>query len=152
MKLLLDLQIDKGLTLLFVTHDLGLARKIADRIGVMLSGRLVEIGPAARVLSCPAHPYTRFLMESARGRGRAAGVDPTASQSTGCPFALRCDRMKEICRSELPTPVDADGPGLTASCFHPLHVPGPEPEGPAADDQGQPRAPSQVSHCRLRTA
>jgi len=62
LKLLLDLQIERGLTMLFITHDLGLARKIADRIGVMQAGRLVEEGPAARLLKHPAEPYTRRLM------------------------------------------------------------------------------------------
>ena len=67
LKMLLDLQTEKGLTLLLVTHDLGLARKIADRIGVMRAGRLVEIGPAARVMGRPGHSYTRQLIESAGG-------------------------------------------------------------------------------------
>ena len=68
LKILLDLQIEKGLTMLFVTHDLGLARKVADRIGVMLKGRIVEVGPAARLLNNPGHPYTGLLIDSARGR------------------------------------------------------------------------------------
>ncbi|MDZ7761058.1 MAG: ATP-binding cassette domain-containing protein [Desulfovermiculus sp.] len=67
LKMILGLQIEKGLTLLFVTHDLDLAGKIADRAGVMLSGRLVELGPAARVLQNPAHPYTWSLLQGARG-------------------------------------------------------------------------------------
>jgi peptide/nickel transport system ATP-binding protein len=75
LKLLLDLQIEKGLTLLFVTHNIGLARKIADRVGVMQAGRLIEVGPASRILSHPGHPYTRLLIESAGGRGRGAGID-----------------------------------------------------------------------------
>ncbi|MEW6487133.1 MAG: ABC transporter ATP-binding protein [Thermodesulfobacteriota bacterium] len=65
LKRLLDLQIEKGLTLLLVTHDLGLARKVSDRIGVMDRGRLVEIGPAAHVLAHPEHPCTRQLLASA---------------------------------------------------------------------------------------
>jgi peptide/nickel transport system ATP-binding protein len=64
LKLLLDLQIEKGLTLLLVTHDLGLARKVCDRIGVMHAGRLVEVGNAAQVLQRPAHPYTRELLNA----------------------------------------------------------------------------------------
>lgn len=64
MKLLLDLQIEKGLTLLLVTHDLGLARKVSDRIGVMHAGRLVEVGNAAQVLRRPGHPYTRELLNA----------------------------------------------------------------------------------------
>ena len=65
LKLLLDLQIEKGLTLLLVTHDLGLARKIGDKLAVMEAGRLVEFGPAPRVLSRPAHPYTAKLVAAA---------------------------------------------------------------------------------------
>lgn len=64
MKLLLDLQIEKGLTLLLVTHDLGLARKVSDRIGVMHSGRLVEVGNAARVFHRPDHPSTQKLLNA----------------------------------------------------------------------------------------
>ncbi|HDR47063.1 MAG TPA: ATP-binding cassette domain-containing protein, partial [Geoalkalibacter subterraneus] len=65
MKLLLDLQIEKGLTLLLVTHDLGLARKVSDRIGVLHQGRLIEVGPAARILQTPQHPQTLYLLQQA---------------------------------------------------------------------------------------
>ncbi|MDY0269148.1 ABC transporter ATP-binding protein [Trichloromonas sp.] len=64
MRLLLDLQIEKGLTLLLVTHDLGLARKVSDRIGVMHAGNLVEVGNAAQVWQHPGHPYTRELLNA----------------------------------------------------------------------------------------
>jgi peptide/nickel transport system ATP-binding protein len=67
LKMLLNLQIEKGLTLLFVTHNIGLARKVADRIGVMSGGRIIETGPAARIVNHPAHEYTRALIHSARG-------------------------------------------------------------------------------------
>ncbi|MCG6880313.1 MAG: ABC transporter ATP-binding protein [Deltaproteobacteria bacterium] len=62
LKLLLDLQTERGLTMLFVSHDIALARKISDRMGVMLAGRLVELGRASRILSHPAHPYTKMLL------------------------------------------------------------------------------------------
>ncbi len=62
LKLLMNLQVEKGLTMLFVTHDIGVARKIADRIGVMQQGKVVEMGPAVQVLKNPSHPYTRHLM------------------------------------------------------------------------------------------
>jgi peptide/nickel transport system ATP-binding protein len=149
MKMLLDLQIEKGLTLLFVTHDLGLARKIADRIGVMLSGRLVEIGPAARVMGCPVHPYTRFLMESARGQRKACGPVPDGNLSAGCSFVQHCDRAAERCRHEPPPPVDVDGHGQTASCYNPLNARVPERTGPAANGCGQPHFPLQPDHCGL---
>ena len=67
LKLLLDLQIQRGLTMLFVSHDVGLVRKISDRIGVMYEGRMVEMGPASTVLQEPRHPYTRLLIGSAMG-------------------------------------------------------------------------------------
>jgi peptide/nickel transport system ATP-binding protein len=67
LKMLLNLQIEKGLTLLFVTHNIGLARKVADRIGVMAGGRMVETGAAARIIHHPEHDYTRTLIQSARG-------------------------------------------------------------------------------------
>ncbi len=80
LKLLLDLQIQKGLTMLFVSHDVGLVRKISDRIGVMYQGRMVETGPASVVLQQPRHPYTRLLIRSAMGE---------FSQETACeePFS-----------------------------------------------------------------
>jgi peptide/nickel transport system ATP-binding protein len=67
LKMLLTLQIEKGLTLLFVTHNIGLARKVADRIGVMAGGRMVETGAAARIIHHPEHDYTRTMIQSARG-------------------------------------------------------------------------------------
>jgi peptide/nickel transport system ATP-binding protein len=67
LKMLLGLQIEKGLTMLFVTHNIGLARKVADRIGVMVDGRIIETGPAARIINHPGHQYTKMLINSARG-------------------------------------------------------------------------------------
>ncbi len=67
LKMLLNLQIDKGLTLLFVTHDIGLARKVGDRIGVMRNGRIVETGTSAQIINHPEQDYTKMLINSARG-------------------------------------------------------------------------------------
>ncbi|MEA2060863.1 MAG: ABC transporter ATP-binding protein [Thermodesulfobacteriota bacterium] len=67
LKMLLNLQIDKGLTLLFVTHDIGLARKVGDRIGVMRNGRIVETGTSAQIINHPEQDYTKMLIHSARG-------------------------------------------------------------------------------------
>ncbi|MBS0002887.1 MAG: ABC transporter ATP-binding protein [Thioalkalivibrio sp.] len=74
LKRLLDLQIEKGLTMLLVTHDLGLARKVADRIGVMRAGRIVERGPAVRLLNHPEHPYTQELLRGSFRQPIAAPV------------------------------------------------------------------------------
>jgi peptide/nickel transport system ATP-binding protein len=104
LKLLLDLQIERGLTMLFVSHDIGLARKISDRIGVMLAGRIVEIGPSSLVLSQPLHPYTRLLMDSAGGNWKGTNESNTAQQLTrGCAFRLRCPRQQKQCEREAPS-------------------------------------------------
>jgi peptide/nickel transport system ATP-binding protein len=104
LKLLLDLQIERGLTMLFVSHDIGLARKISDRIGVMLAGRIVEIGPSSLVLSQPLHPCTRLLMESAGGNWKETkGGDAAMQVESGCLFRLRCPRHQEQCEREAPS-------------------------------------------------
>ena len=122
LKMLLGLQIEKGLTMLFVTHDLGLARKIGDRIGVMLDGRLVEIGPAARIVNRPGHPYTRMLVDSARGRidSRAEAVSAAEGAEGSCPFVPRCGRASPDCRSTVPGAADLDSGRHWAWCHHPL--------------------------------
>ena len=76
LKRLLNLQIEKGLTMLLVTHDLGLARKVADRIAVMRAGRIVERGMAVQVLNRPQHPYTRELLQGPFGSQTAPLPDP----------------------------------------------------------------------------
>ena len=96
LKLMLELVHDAGVTILVVTHDLGLAWNIADRIAVMYLGRIVEEGPAEKLLSHPRHPYTRALlsvvpeaeeMEQQILQGEAP--DPTRIPS-GCRFHPRC--------------------------------------------------------------
>jgi len=109
LKLLLDLQIELGLSMLFVTHDIGLARKISDRLGVMLQGRLIEFGPASLVIDQPAHPYTRLLIDSVSGLSRksfnsgSGGVEPG-----GCPFEPRCPRAKDVCKKKNPQMLERD--------------------------------------------
>lgn len=103
LKLLLDLQIETGMTLLFVTHDMGLARKISDRMGVMLQGRVVETGPASQLLNHPRHPYTRLLMESVSGKqGPEAYEEDDFKHPVGCPFVFRCQHGRAICREQIP--------------------------------------------------
>ena len=103
LKLLLDLQIERGLTMLFVSHDIGLVRKISDRIGVMLQGQMIERGPAPYILSQPCHPYTRLLIESVRGvfppelnRGN------NRQYPAGCSFAHRCSGRRDVCDKKAP--------------------------------------------------
>ncbi len=120
LKTLLNLQTEKGLTMLFVTHDLGLARKIADRIGVMLAGRLVEAGPAAEVISRPGHPYTRQLLAGARGESNAFTMNITGTPKTGCPFSHRCGRVVDECLAGLPGAVNLNSGRHLAWCFNPV--------------------------------
>jgi peptide/nickel transport system ATP-binding protein len=103
LKLILDLQIERGVTMLFVSHDIGLARKISDRMAVMLAGRIVEIGPSSLVISQPLHPYTRLLMEGAGGNWQGSnGGDAAKRVGSGCPFLLRCPRHRAQCEREAP--------------------------------------------------
>ena len=121
LKMLLGLQIEKGLTMLFVTHDLGLARKVGDRIGVMLAGRLVEVGPAARVINRPGHPYTRMLLDCARGLVEAGPSGSfTPGENGACPFFSRCGRSEPDCGRARPGPASLSGGGHAAWCFYPL--------------------------------
>jgi microcin C transport system ATP-binding protein len=77
LKLLKDLQTRLGMAMLFITHDLGIVRKIADDVCVMQKGRIVEAGPVERVFSAPQHAYTRALL-AAEPKGVAPQYDDTA--------------------------------------------------------------------------
>ncbi len=103
LKLLLDLQTERGLTMLFVSHDMALARKISDRLGIMLAGNLVELGRASLILSKPAHPYTKMLLEGAVGhRQEAWRGKSNEAEEQGCPFLSRCSQKQDICGKEFP--------------------------------------------------
>jgi peptide/nickel transport system ATP-binding protein len=69
LRLLLDLQNERGISMLFVTHDIGVARKVSDRIAVLHGGDIVENAPAHRVIANPEHPYTKQLIGVAKGGG-----------------------------------------------------------------------------------
>jgi peptide/nickel transport system ATP-binding protein len=93
--LLADLQADLGMAILFITHDLGVVARIADRVVVLYAGRVMERGTARQVFHDPAHPYTRALLACLPGRGgesRSIGGDlPSATTPpAGCRFADRC--------------------------------------------------------------
>jgi peptide/nickel transport system ATP-binding protein len=121
LKMILDLQIEKGLTMLFITHDLGVARKIGDRLGVMLAGRLVEVGPIAQVMGRPAHPYTGLLIASARGEIATDSAGPGGGSDTkACPFAARCDRAQEKCAWTFPEMASLEEGRHTVWCHFPM--------------------------------
>jgi oligopeptide/dipeptide ABC transporter ATP-binding protein len=111
--LLQDLQEKFGLTYLFITHDLGMVEHIADRVGVMYLGRLMEVAPTDRLFSRPLHPYTEALMAAVpqpdpRGnrtrkrvplRGEIANA---ANPPSGCSFHPRCPYAQPRCAAEVP--------------------------------------------------
>ncbi|WP_300457860.1 ABC transporter ATP-binding protein [Desulfobacula sp.] len=103
LKMLLDLQTELGMTLLFITHNIGLAKKIGDRVGVMLSGHMLELGAAKAVFNSPCHPYTRLLLEddpedhpNLSGRQNETSTDPL------CPFVSRCALADPLCFKKMP--------------------------------------------------
>lgn len=119
--LLRELQQELGMSVIFVTHDIGVAAEIGDELGVMYAGRLVESGPIGAVIRSPRHPYTEALLGATvrpgmRGRRLVSipGAPPAlASAPTGCGFAPRCVRVGPECRETMPQPV-ADGDRTTA--------------------------------------
>ena len=124
MNLMHDLRQAKGVSYLFITHDLAVARYMGDRIAVMYLGKVVEEGPIDPVLAGPAHPYTRFLLaavprieaQAQRARVRLTGEAAETKQiPPGCRFHPRCPLAQAICRSDLP-PLVAVGPDRTAAC------------------------------------
>ncbi|HSW07645.1 ABC transporter ATP-binding protein [Aquabacterium sp.] len=112
--LLRELQRDLGLSVIFVTHDIGAAIEVADRIAVMYAGRIVEEGPARTLIRAPRHPYTQALLKS-RAHGALAkgsrletigGAPPDLSAlPPGCAFAERCAHAAEACRQTQPAMV-----------------------------------------------
>jgi oligopeptide transport system ATP-binding protein len=118
-----------GLTYLFISHDLRVVRRIADRVAVMYLGRIVELAATADLYTRPAHPYTQALLaavptpdpvvERARRFAALPGEPPSpAHPPPGCAFHERCPRASARCRTELPPLADI-APGHQVACFHP---------------------------------
>ncbi len=125
--LLRQLRDDLGLSVLLITHDLGVVAEMCDHIAVMYAGRIVETGPAAAVLGRPRHPYTSGLLHSSpRGARRgqplptiAGTVPPPGARDAGCSFAGRCPRADERCRAQRP-PDEAVSAKQRVACWNPL--------------------------------
>lgn len=126
LNLLKDLQAETGAAFLYISHDLGTVRYLADRVAVMYMGRIVETGPASQVFDSPMHPYTAALLESAPTL-ESLGALPAAvpgevpdprTIGVGCRYAGRCPRATEQCRTaEPPTQQRAD---QSAACVYPM--------------------------------
>jgi peptide/nickel transport system ATP-binding protein len=124
LNLLADLQATQRVAYLFISHDLGVVRYLADRIAVMYLGQIIEIGSAEEVFSPPHHPYTEALLSAMpsidanrSGRIKLSGTIPNpANPPSGCRFHPRCPRvMGEVCREREP-PWQQDGAGHAYRC------------------------------------
>jgi len=130
LRLLLRLRDEIGCSIMFITHDLGVAAQISDRIAVLYAGRIAEIGPTADVLNQPAHPYThgllrsRLTLDTARHRKLAALAGSVPSPVTplpGCAFAPRCVLATLACEATPPDPTTI-APGRVIACIVPFET------------------------------
>lgn len=109
-KLLLDLRDKLSMSMILVTHDLGVASRMCDRIAVMYAGHIMELTTGHELFYSPRHPYTLGLMRSMPLAGKGVklepigGMPPDLSQPIkGCPFAPRCSRARDLCMETLPS-------------------------------------------------
>ncbi|MGL6279527.1 MAG: ABC transporter ATP-binding protein [Gaiella sp.] len=128
LNLLVELQAEKGVSYIFISHDLGVVRYISDRIAVLYLGRLMELGPADVVFDGPHHPYTEALLSAVptidgggRERIRLEGDIPSAAEPpSGCVFQTRCPRkIGAICETTEPPLVDVE-PNHQMRCHIPI--------------------------------
>jgi len=123
LKLLKDLCAKNDTAILFITHDLGIAAQVCDRVAVMYSGRIVEIAETKKIFSAPCHPYTKGLLQAVPRPGRSNGlsfvpgmipdlVDPPG----GCRFHPRCNARMELCSKKRPEKYVV-GENHEVSCF-----------------------------------
>jgi peptide/nickel transport system ATP-binding protein len=133
LNLMKRLQADHQLTYLVISHDLSVIRYMADRIGVMYLGRLVEVGDCDDVYDRTAHPYTAGLLASIpvpnpdierakRGSGIVGELPSPLNPPSGCRFRTRCPRAEDLCAAEVP-PLVAFGGAHWAACHFPLQTP-----------------------------
>ena len=123
--ILMRLREAMGISILFISHDLGVVDRVADRVAVMYRGRIVESASAPQVMESALHPYTRALLSAVpvadpevrrervvlRGDGASARVE-----RVGCPFASRCPEAVERCRAETPA-LEEKRPGHRVACL-----------------------------------
>ncbi|MBQ8536796.1 MAG: ABC transporter ATP-binding protein [Clostridia bacterium] len=123
-KLLLQLRDQLHMSMILVTHDLGVASRMCNRIAVMYAGRIMELAPARDLFYTPRHPYTLGLMRSMPLSGKGVRLEPIsgmppnlAQEIKGCPFAPRCAYASDRCCTELPE-LQEIAPGHSTRCHH----------------------------------
>ncbi len=131
LNLMKDLQREHGLTYLFISHNLAVVSHIANRVGVMYLGRLVEIAPTRTLFTRPLHPYTQMLASaipditmSGKARTPVAGEVPNPlDPPSGCAFHPRCPHANERCKAERPEPLPFDGAEVACHAVHERRIP-----------------------------
>ena len=107
LSVLSDLRRERGLAIIFITHDFGVVGQLCDRVAVMYAGQIVEEGPTEAVLRSPQHPYTSRLIDCVPNLGGGQrklaaipGLPPVVDRlPAGCAFAERCDKAQDTCRA-----------------------------------------------------
>ena len=131
LRLLKELRDSRGMSLIFITHDLGVVAQLCDSIAVLYAGRLCEKGPVRQILRKPRHRYTAGLIACQPGQDASLrrlrtieGQPPSPfAMPPGCRFHPRCAHATDECRSTQP-PLRSFDPGESAACFHPVvHMP-----------------------------
>jgi peptide/nickel transport system ATP-binding protein len=126
LNLLAELTTDQRVALLYVTHDVASARYFAAEVAVMYAGQLIESGPAEKVISEPAHPYTRLLISSAPDPARPAGTGPAEDRGqppslitppSGCRFHPRCPLAMPRCAEQAPPVFELGSDGHWTRCW-----------------------------------
>jgi len=116
---------ERGLSYLYITHDLASARYLADETMVLYAGHMMESAPSEEVMNEPLHPYTRLLLSAvpdpgaglAKRRVEARGEIPTVvNPKPGCRFANRCPHVMDICRQQTPALIEVR-PGHRVRCY-----------------------------------
>ena len=129
LKLFQDLRREKGLALVFITHDFGVISQICDKVAVMYAGKIVETGPAAEILKSPAHPYTARLKSCVPELGQGKrnliaipGFPPMIdNMQSGCAFASRCEKAEQNCQSAM-VDVKKIGQDRAVRCLFPEEI------------------------------
>ncbi len=112
---------ESGVGLVFITHDLEVARFLCDRIAVMFFGRIVEEGPTRQIFAAPHHPYTKSLLAARRADQETLEPEPLvpADPTQACNFASRCDRRQSVCLEKRPALTSIES-GRRLACFRPV--------------------------------